>query len=139
MQNAKKIKFLIIALLVFFNIQLFSQSNEIKISKKYDGLAWNSFIERIEKDYSVRFFYDNTIIPEINISIKSDTAFLKDVLYNNFLNYNIAVSIDKMNNIFLVQKDAIKVSLDDDFFITTSNNQKAETETSEKKADKNNP
>jgi len=133
MKNERKIKLLIIGLLMFFNIHLFSQSGDVIITKDYDGLEWNDFVKKIEKNYSVRIFYNPEKIPDIIISIKNDNDFLEDILRENFKSYKINVSIDKMNNIFLVQKNAIHVSLADDFFLTKIEDQEKEAEISENK------
>ncbi|MCD4727375.1 MAG: TonB-dependent receptor [Pirellulales bacterium] len=133
MRNSRKIQLFVFSLLIFFNIQLFSQSEDVIITKEYDGFEWNYFIKKIEKKYSVRFFYDPEIISEFTISIKNDAVFLEDVLRENLKPYKITVSIDKLNNIFLVQKNAIQVSLADDFFKSKDEKKEVETKTSEKK------
>ncbi len=133
MENTKKLILFVFSLLIFFNIQLFSQSGDIIITKDYDGLEWNNFVNSIEKDHPVRFFYDPENIPEFTISIKNDTVFLEDILRENLKPYKITVSIDKLNNVFLIKEKSIQVSLADDFFNIKDEKKEVKPETTDKK------
>ncbi len=120
----------ILYLLGFFILicpKLFSQSNEIIITKNYNGLEWVAFIEKIENNYPVQFFYYSDSIPDIKIVIESDSISLEKCLKNNFEKFNMKVSIDKTNNIFLNKRRELPTSLPDNFF-KTFKEKKKETE-----------
>lgn len=59
----------------------YSQSSKsISLTKEYNGLSFSQFVEDIEKDYSVRFFYDTAWITDLYIHQNTINARLTDVL-----------------------------------------------------------
>jgi len=108
--------FNILFLLIILTLQAYSQQNEILITKEYNDMPWNDFVEKIENNFNVRFFYHPDSIPEINVFIKSSPAGLQNVLTENFRPYNINVSIDRIGNIFLTKGQTLVTNLPKDFF-----------------------
>lgn len=105
-----KIKFVLISGFILLSItQSFGQS-DIIISESYNNLAWADFVQKIEMKYDVHFFYDETHIPNFNISIIKSSS-LKKILDENLNPFNIAVSIDRKGNVFLTKGVGLNTSL----------------------------
>ncbi len=113
-----KIKRLIItlSLLVFLSTQVFSQTTDIIITKSFDGLSWDSFVDKLENERSIQFFFKRNIIPDFNVSVSSDSIALNVFLDQNLNQFNLKISSDRAGNVFITEENAIKTSLPKDFF-----------------------
>jgi len=106
----------LIFILTILSSQVFGQNNDIVVTQEYNNLSWIKFVEKIETNNNVRFYYNPDIIPEIIISVKTTPSKLIDVLTNNFKNFGINVSIDNFGNIFLTKGHSLTTALPIDFF-----------------------
>ncbi len=86
------------------------------LNQKYNNLVWTDFVEKIESNFEVRFYYDPDSMPDINILVKSSPAYLKNVLAKNFGPYDLKISFDNNGNIFLTKGQALITSLPEIFF-----------------------
>lgn len=96
-----------------------AQKNEILITKAYDNLPWNQFVEKVENNFDVRFFYNPDSIPDFKVAVKSSPISLKNLLDEILKSHKIIVSIDQYGNIFLSKGQPIVTNLSEDFFIYT--------------------
>lgn len=90
--------------------------NQIELNRSYSNLDWNQFIEKVESNFPVRFFYQKSDFPEIRINFDSDSISLKTILTDNLLPFNIFVSFDQKGNIFLTKNTPINTQLPHGFF-----------------------
>ncbi len=74
---SKKILIFCFILSAFF--KSFSQK-EIVLSTEYNNLTFNSFVQNVENDYGIRFFFESDSIPSVKISFKDEKILLKDLL-----------------------------------------------------------
>lgn len=88
----------------------------IKISRTYSNLSWNQFVQKVEQNYPVHFYYLSSDFPDFRISFESDSIPLKKVLSDHFLQYNVFVSYDQKGNIFLSKNSSIATQLSPRFF-----------------------
>ncbi len=114
-QIRKSSRLLLLSSLIFLSSHLLGQSSYI-LNKSYNNLSWQTFVEKVESNYQVSFFYDQSIIPEITISFNVDTIELIKLLELTFNSGQIKVSIDKSGNIFLSKNIALKTQLPSDYF-----------------------
>ena len=89
----KKIILIIFVLNILYS-QVVGQNNEIVIDQEYNNLSWKQFVEKIEKNYDIRFYYNPDSIPDILISVNNSPAGLIDVLNENLKDYDINASRD---------------------------------------------
>lgn len=101
--------------LILISTPIFSQSR-IMITKEYDGLCWLCFIDKVEQNNNIRFYFDQEMIPDFNVSIVYDSILLERLLIDHLKPYNVLVSIDHAGNIFLTKEVSIITSLPTDFF-----------------------
>ncbi|MCP3927526.1 MAG: TonB-dependent receptor [Bacteroidetes bacterium] len=102
------------------SLQAFSQFDTILLNKDYDNLKWEVFIEKLESESSLRFFFDQDSIPgAITTHIQNENTPLFQYLEELFLPHNIKFSTDKSGNIFITNKYKINTSLPSSFFKTT--------------------
>ncbi|RLD39369.1 MAG: TonB-dependent receptor [Bacteroidetes bacterium] len=90
--------------------------DSIFLSPAYSNLNWNKFIQKVEHNYDVRFYYDSSNFSNFQISFKGDSILLKKVLVDNLLAFNIFVSCDKKGNVFLNKNSRISTKLTVPFF-----------------------
>ena len=109
--------FVIFYLALIFSPQIFSQQlNDPIISRDYNNLPWNTFVEQLEKDFHFKFYYEPGAHLNISIQVPNDTITLKQLLTDNLRHLGINVAIDKKGNVFLTRKLEIITKLPDDFF-----------------------
>ncbi|MBN1651084.1 MAG: carboxypeptidase-like regulatory domain-containing protein [Bacteroidales bacterium] len=88
----------------------------IKLSRNYSDLPWNQFVQKIEQNYSVHFYYLSGDFPDFRISFDSESIVLKKVLSDHFLQYNVFVTYDERGHIFLSKNSSITTQLSPRFF-----------------------
>jgi len=93
-----------------------SQSADILLDKSYNNLPWNVFVEKVESNFRVRFFYDDAGFPDLKMVVSKDEISLKQCLTENLEKHKIKVSMDRAGNIFLTKATEVITALPPDFF-----------------------
>jgi hypothetical protein len=88
---------------------LIGQEPDYKIIWKYEGQNFNEFVNSIESQYKVRFFYDPEWVNGIILGNYGETLTLSGLLDNIFQVKNIYYYIDKTGNVFLTKNYKIKI------------------------------
>ena len=89
---------------------------EIYISRSYCGFSLTEFINRIEQDLDLRFYYIPADTPDTIISCKADSSHLLTLLSDHLVPSGVFVSADRNGNIFLTKATKIRTELPGDFF-----------------------
>lgn len=103
-----------------------SQYNEIIITSDYNGLSWNSFVDKAENEFNISFFYNPDSIPNIITSTQNETIPLKAYLETQFNDSDIYISIDTQGNVFLTKSTIIQTVIDKQFFGKSTSNETKE-------------
>jgi len=106
----------VLGLLVILSIQTYCQSKDIIINKDSNNLSWIDFVNKIEQEYAVHFYYNSKDIPDLKISGIDQKTSLIQVLSENLKKYGVFVSIDETGNIFLTKETPIQVDLPGNYF-----------------------
>ncbi len=93
-----------------------SKTASLSLSQDYSNLLWNQFIQKVESDFPLHFYFDPKDIPNIKISFKTPNNKLEAILNSHFLPLNIFVSFDDFGNIFLSKGSPVKTELATHFF-----------------------
>jgi len=114
----KKIPAVLMAFLLLAG-SLFAQNKQIVIDKTYNALSWGQFVEKAESNYSLHFFYEDSLLANLKMQVdKSET--LNQVLNSNLQPLKLSFTIEG-KNIFVYKGKAIKTVLSEKFFETSSN------------------
>ena len=114
--NKELSRTLLISCFVFiFSINCSSQSSYL-LDKSYENLFWNDFVEKVEQNHEVRFFYTDTLISNFKIQIPIASLSLEVALNEMLQVKHIKVSIDRSGNIFLSKEIQLKTVLPEGFF-----------------------
>ncbi len=133
----KKI-FLILSFAVFWTT-VFSQNkisdiSNIQLTQVYSNLVWPDFVEKVEGNFSVHFYYLQKDLPKFRITFNTDSISLKKLLKVHLLPYNVFVSTDEKGNIFLTKNQTLTTKFPTNFFKVA---QKQDQETNLDKSEKN--
>lgn len=102
-------------LLITITLQVNAQIQNIAIDKSYNQLEWDAFVEKVEANEPVRFFYDTDSISDIKIEITGENTLLFDVLQRHLSPAGYRFStIGK--SIFIVKNDSLSIDLPESFF-----------------------
>ena len=103
--------------MLFFTATVFSQNNPLLSSEKYEGLTWSAFVERVEANYPLRFFYREDLFFENNkIHFQQADTYLFDVLTDYLAGSDFVFSADKRGNLFFEKGERIETELSPVFF-----------------------
>jgi len=105
-----------ISLFFLLTITGYSQQKEIFISNDYNGLSWGIFVEKVESNFDVRFFYHPDSIPDVTVVVKTSPTLLSDLLSETFLPFEMHISFDQHGNIFVTKGLTFVTTLPNDFF-----------------------
>ncbi len=92
------------------------QIRTVLITKSYDGLSWNDFVKKAEKQHHLKFYYDTDSIPDLKIDVYRDSVSLISVLNRNLRQYEFRVAMDANDNIFITKNYEIHTMLAEGFF-----------------------
>lgn len=110
---------------------------DIVLNQNYSSLTWSQFVQKVEQNYPVHFYFQFSNIPEFQISFDSDSIILRKVLSDHLLPLNIFATIDKKGNIFLSKNSTISTRLPINFFKTDTENEEHKQEKIEVIVDNN--
>lgn len=99
----------------------FAQKNDLEIKdivldQTFSNLDWTAFVNKVEDNYKVHFYYLTDDLPEFQISFTNESITLRKVLIEHLLPYNVFVSSDKFGNIFLSKNATVSTNLPPNFF-----------------------
>lgn len=97
---------------------LMAQSDEIRIDRSYDNLLWVDFVNKVEGNFQVNFYYEDTVLNDLKIRINNNFI-LKQVLRENLRPFKLSFAF-KNGNIFVTQDGVIKTKLPRDYFEISS-------------------
>lgn len=103
-------------LISFCILNVWGQSDGLIVTKSYDGLSWEEFVVKTEKEHDVKFFYLNDSIPSLKMKVRSDSMTLQRVLNLNLRPLGFFTSIDEAGNVFINPNYKIETDLATDFF-----------------------
>ncbi|MCB9285168.1 MAG: TonB-dependent receptor [Lewinellaceae bacterium] len=133
-KNAKSPGFCITCLaaflpMLFFATSLFSQSNPLLSSEKYEGLTWTAFVKRVEDNYPLHFFYREDLFnEEKRIHFQQAEARLFEVLTDYLADSDISFSADRHGNLFFEKGEPVETRLSAGFFAQKPAGDTARTE-----------
>lgn len=107
-----KLKYFIVLLLISLPLQLYPQSESIRVSGDFSGKSFFEFTEEIERNNNITFFYKSEWVEDITITDKFEDALLSDALSRIFRGSDLHYYIDKSGYVIISKKYSIK-SLDD--------------------------
>ncbi len=104
-----KTKSLIVVLLLAFSPLIMSQEKYI-LTRNYNGMTLAEFIAGCEKEFPVRFFYNEEWIRGITLGDYQGTRTIMDILDTLFVGKSMYYYADGHGNIVITQGFAVKVS-----------------------------
>lgn len=117
-QNKKKyLRFsLIICILILCSIEGFSQNNPVILDESYDKLTWPGFVNKLENEFPVHFYFVSDSMPDIKMTSLKYPVSLEEMLNLNLKKRKIQYSIVG-NTVFVTHTQVLANKLPDDFFI----------------------
>jgi len=117
LKNSITKSLLIIAcILSFSHLPIIGQNKSMLLDAQYDKLPWTTFVEKVEHDFSIRFFYIADSIPNLVISSVSYPVTLEDLLNQNLKPLKILFTLTK-HAVFITNKQELTNQLPVNFFI----------------------
>ncbi len=104
--------FILISLLLFSTIPLFSQKKDIKISGEYKGDTFFEFVTEVEKHHNIRFFFNPDWIENITIDNNYSDILLSEILETTLSDSGINFFIDETGYVILSGEFVIKSRAD---------------------------
>ena len=105
-----------------FNISNFN----VKVN--YDSTAFLSFIQNVEKEHTVKFYFNKSWLDKIKVKQKQVPTNLQQILFDSFKGTKLDFLIDG-SNIIITSNYKINNKLPEDFFSQTNNKVKNSSDT----------
>lgn len=96
-----------------------SQKRAVLLDETYDNLNWKTFADKVENEFSIRFYYITDSIPALNLHSTQFPVSLIDMLSINLTPHKIKFSVNE-NAVFITNSQKLSTRLSDDFFIKES-------------------
>lgn len=93
---------------------LIAQSDEIIINKTYNNLLWTDFVSKVENNYNLKFYFQDTSLNKLRIKVDVDKR-LNLVLKENLSKLKLSYTFDN-GNVFVTKDGKIKTYLPKGFF-----------------------
>lgn len=93
---------------------LMAQSDEVFIDKSYNNLSWYDFVNKVEDNFQLKFYYEDTLLNKLKIRINNNLL-LKQVLRENLRPLKLSFVFEN-GNIFITKDGGIKTKLPRGFF-----------------------
>jgi len=112
--------FLLLISLLLLHFEAVSQEENLIVNKSWDGLSWEKFVSRAESEFSIKFYFQPDSIPDIILTVKSDSVSLLKVLNENLKPMSLFVSKDLNGNFFITKWQKLRTTLPQSFFYIAS-------------------
>ena len=116
-------KLIFFSFLIYLPLKLTGQVQTIELDDSYNKLSWNDFIQKVENNYKIKFYFNPDSLDnfEIIVPISKDATF-EDNLNTILKPYGYKAYRDNFGNVF-VSQDKIITKLSDDFYKQQINNE----------------
>lgn len=119
-------KTLLLPLIFFFAVVSgHAQQTEIVISGNYNGYSLKKFIEEVEKQTPLRFYYRPSWIDSVTINTAYYQGELSVFLANILKETNLKFAISNDNKVFITKERSVSTSLANGFFLNEKKQQSA--------------
>lgn len=112
-------KIAIFILFCFLPVFATAQTNHLKIEANYDSTSFLRFINTLEKEHSLRFFYKKTWLDTLKVRQTHVPEDLNQLLYDSFKGTELNFLIDG-SNIIITNRYKIYTKLSKNYFIETN-------------------
>ncbi|MGB8489562.1 MAG: TonB-dependent receptor [Bacteroidales bacterium] len=99
----------IILLLLLLTSGILPGQEGVKINWDYTGLTFKKFVEKAEVNDSIRFFYKDEWVKDLNPGVYNGPVLLSELLDSIFRGGSLFYFIDDARNIFITKDIAVKV------------------------------
>ncbi|WP_296705249.1 carboxypeptidase-like regulatory domain-containing protein [Algoriphagus sp.] len=112
----KKLLLLVFALSFFF--ETFAQTSpSVKLSGTYLGMPFERFVERVESETPVRFFYKAQDIENLQVNLQASDTELRLVLDQIFVNSGLSYTIDAEQRVWVSRGTKLFIDFPSDYFL----------------------
>ncbi|MBN1180738.1 MAG: TonB-dependent receptor [Bacteroidales bacterium] len=102
---------LVLMLLFFFSFTIYGQESKIEIEKSYDKRTFLEFVDKIEKEYQLHFFYRDLDLDTFTIKQPRTSMSLNNILEETFANQSVFFYTDSFGNVVISREYKIESSL----------------------------
>ncbi len=113
--NKSRILYTLLLIFLLYT-SAFGQIHEIRIGTEYNNLKWENFVEKVEQNFPVRFYYIVDPPYDLTLKVEKENQLLIKVLDENLGSLDIKASIDGNNNVFLIKEIEVQTKLSNGFF-----------------------
>ncbi len=93
---------------------ILAQSDEVYIDKSYNNLEWVDFVNKVENNFHIKFYYEDSVLNSLRVNINNDLL-LKQVLWENLRPLKLSFVFEN-ENIFINKGTAVSTELPKGFF-----------------------
>ncbi len=93
---------------------ILAQSDEVYIDKSYNNLEWVDFVNKVENNFHIKFYYEDSVLNSLRVNINNDLL-LKQVLWENLRPLKLSFVFEN-ENIFITKGTAVSTELPKGFF-----------------------
>ncbi len=93
---------------------ILAQSDEVYIDKSYNNLEWVDFVNKVENNFHIKFYYEDSVLNSLRVKINNDLL-LKQVLWENLRPLKLSFVFEN-ENIFINKGTAVSTELPKGFF-----------------------
>lgn len=130
------------ALFLFIFLAGFHFPNEVKaqvaepiVDASFSQLSWDDFVQKAEKAFGLRFYYDAEQLKNIPLGPVSTPVKMTTYLGINLEPYGLKVALDHEGNIFLTRGEAIQTTLPEDIYPVVILDQASDNEEGREQSD----
>ncbi|WP_143961838.1 TonB-dependent receptor [Litoribacter populi] len=100
--------FIVILLLFGFQMKLNAQDQSKRISGTFLGYSFERFVERVEKETGYQFYFDPSLLEDVNVSLVAEDNTIPQLLNSIFEGTNLKYSIFEDKKIFITPEKAMR-------------------------------
>ncbi|MDF1546312.1 MAG: hypothetical protein P1P88_00730 [Bacteroidales bacterium] len=111
---------LILSVFLSFPYVLNAQKEEFRLDESYSNIKWNDFVNKVETNYPVRFFYDQDSLSNFQVLIPERTTSFSELLNTILKPYHFKAFIGNNGNIIVTNNTAFLSNIPESFYLGES-------------------
>ena len=89
--------------MLFLTLKVAGQTTDILLNKNYNKLSWIDFVDKIEKNYPLRFYFQADSLPDFKVLIPEKEMIFIDKINEILKSQRYTAAIDKDGNVFITK------------------------------------